>query len=63
MTVNVAWNGLLPGIGNSRAWDNVASIAVALQERAADLMTSPGHGPNEADALRRMQENEDAWRA
>lgn len=36
----------------------------ALSQIAADLMTSPGRGPNEAEALMRwMQENEDAWRA
>lgn len=36
----------------------------ALSQIAADLMTSPGRGPNEAEALMQwMQENEDAWRA
>lgn len=36
----------------------------ALSQIAADLMTSPGRGPNEAEALIQwMQENEDAWRA
>lgn len=35
----------------------------ALSQIAADLMTSPGRGPNEAQALMQwMQENEDAWR-
>ena len=40
-------------------------IAVAaLSQIAVDLMTSPGRGPNEAEALMQwMQENEDAWRA
>jgi hypothetical protein len=36
----------------------------ALSQIAADLMTSPSRGPNEAEALMQwMQENEDAWRA
>jgi hypothetical protein len=36
----------------------------ALSQIAADLMTSPGRGPNEGEALMQwMQENEDAWRA
>ena len=35
----------------------------ALSQIAADLLTSPGRGPNEAEALMQwMQENEDAWR-
>lgn len=35
----------------------------ALSQIAVDLMTSPGRGPNEAEALMRwMQENEDVWR-
>lgn len=36
----------------------------SLSQVAADLMTSPGRGPNEAEALMQWrQENEDAWRA
>lgn len=36
----------------------------ALSQVAVDLMTSPGRGPNEAEALLQwMQENEDAWRS
>ena len=36
----------------------------AISQIAADLLTSPGRGPNEAEALMQwMQENEDAWRA
>ncbi|MGE0704306.1 MAG: type IV toxin-antitoxin system AbiEi family antitoxin [Vicinamibacterales bacterium] len=39
------------------------TIAV-LSQIAADLLTSPGRGPNEAEALMQwMQENENAWRA
>ncbi|WP_291980995.1 type IV toxin-antitoxin system AbiEi family antitoxin [Luteitalea sp.] len=35
----------------------------AMSQIAADLLTSPGRGPNEAEALMQwMQENEDAWR-
>jgi hypothetical protein len=41
------------------------SVTVAaLSQVAADLLTSPGRGPNEGEALLQwMQENEDAWRA
>lgn len=36
----------------------------AISQIAVDLMTSPGRGPNEAEALLQwMQENESAWRA
>jgi hypothetical protein len=36
---------------------------VALSQNAADLLTSPGRGPNEAEELMDwMEENEDAWR-
>lgn len=36
----------------------------ALTQVAVDLLTSPGRGPNEAEALMKwMQENESAWRA
>jgi hypothetical protein len=41
---------------------NGVTIA-AISQVAADLLTSPGRGPNEAAALMQwMQENEDAWR-
>ena len=37
---------------------------VALSQNAADLLTSPGRGPNEAEELMGwMAENEDAWRS
>ena len=36
----------------------------ALSQVAADLLTSPGRGPNEAEALMEwMRENESVWRA
>ncbi len=36
----------------------------AISQVAADLLTSPGRGPNEAEALMEwMRDNEDAWRA
>ncbi len=36
----------------------------AISQIAADLLTSPGRGPNEAEALMQwMQENEEAWPA
>ncbi len=38
-------------------------IVPAVSQIAADLLTSPGRGPNEAEALMNwMRENEDAWR-
>lgn len=38
--------------------------SVALSQVVADLLTSPGRGPNEAEALMEwMRDNEDAWRA
>ena len=37
-------------------------VIAALSQVVADLLTSPGRGPNEAEALMQwMQENEDAW--
>jgi len=37
---------------------------VAPSQVVVDLLTSPGRGPNEAEALMEwMQENEDVWRA
>ena len=44
---------------------NKAGITIAaLSQVAADLLTSPGRGPNEAEALMTwMSENEGAWRA
>jgi hypothetical protein len=37
---------------------------LALSQVAADLLTSPGRGPNEAEALMEwMRNNEDSWRA
>lgn len=36
---------------------------VALSQNAADLLTSPSRGPNEAEELMDwMEKNEDAWR-
>jgi hypothetical protein len=43
--------------------NNGVTIA-AISQVAADLLTSPGRGPNEAEALMQwMQEHEDTWRA
>jgi hypothetical protein len=40
-----------------------AIVAVAASQAVADLMTSPGRGPQEADALvEQMKGTEDAWR-
>jgi hypothetical protein len=42
---------------------NGVTIA-ALSQVAADLLTSPGRGPNEGEALMEwMREHEDDWRA
>ncbi len=39
-------------------------VYVALSQNAADLLTSPGRGPNEAEELMDwMAKNEDAWRS
>ena len=39
-------------------------IVAALSQVAADLLTSPGRGPNEAEALMEwMSEHENVWRA
>jgi hypothetical protein len=46
-----------------RTSKNSGITIAALTQVAADLMTSPGRGPNEAEALMTwMSEQEDAWR-
>ena len=46
-----------------RAWDQDGITYAALTHVAVDLMTSPGRGPAEAEALIEwMEANEDAWR-
>lgn len=43
--------------------ETLTAIAVAPSQVAADLMTSPGRGPQEAEALiEKMKGTEDAWR-
>jgi hypothetical protein len=47
-----------------RTVDKKGVSTVALTQVAADLLTSPGRGPNEAEALIEwMRGNEDAWRS
>lgn len=47
----------------ARAWQKDGVTYAAPSQLVADLLTSPGRGPNEAeDLLRWMMENEDAWR-
>jgi hypothetical protein len=47
-----------------RTSSNGGVTVAALSQVAADLLTSPGRGPNEGEALMQwMLENEDAWRA
>jgi hypothetical protein len=46
-----------------RTWSRGSIVYAALSQVAADLMTSPGRGPAEAEALMRwMGEHEDDWR-
>ena len=47
-----------------RTSEKAGVTIAAVSQIAADLLTSPGRGPNEAEALMTwMSENEDAWRA
>jgi hypothetical protein len=47
-----------------RTWEREGVTFAALSQIAADLLTSPGRGPAEADALMSwMSTNEDAWRS
>jgi len=47
-----------------RTWSSDGVTYAALTQVVADLLTSPGRGPVEGEELiRRMQANEDAWRA
>jgi hypothetical protein len=53
----------LADVAFERTWDQEAITYAALSQVAVDLMTSPGRGPAEAEALIEwMEENEDAWR-
>jgi hypothetical protein len=53
----------LADVAFERTWDQEAITYTALPQVAVDLMTSPGRGPAEAEALIEwMEENEDAWR-
>ena len=46
-----------------RSWSEGGIVYAAFSQVAADLMTSPGRGPAEAEALMRwMGEHEDDWR-
>lgn len=46
-----------------RTWEQDRTVYAALPQVAVDLMTSPGRGPAEAEALIEwMEANEDAWR-
>lgn len=46
----------------ARAWEKDGVTYAAPSQLVADLLTSPGRGPNEAEELLRWMENEDAWR-
>jgi hypothetical protein len=46
-----------------RTWEKDGIRYAAASQLVADLLSSPGRGPNEAEELLRwMSENEDAWR-
>ena len=46
-----------------RSWEKDGSTFAAPSQIVADLLTSPGRGPNEAEELLQwMGANEDAWR-
>ncbi len=50
-------------VAYERTWEQEGIPFAALSQIAADLLTSPGRGPAEADELLDwMAENEDAWR-
>jgi hypothetical protein len=47
-----------------RTSEKAGVTIAAVSQIAADLLTSPGRGPNEAEALMKwMSDNEDVWRA
>lgn len=51
-------------VAYERTWEQEGVTFAALSQIAADLLTSPGRGPAEADELLGwMAENEDAWRS
>jgi len=53
----------LADLAFERTWTEDGVTLAALPQVAADLTTSPGRGPAEAEALVEwMEENEDAWR-
>lgn len=53
----------LADVAFERTWDQDGTTYAALPQVAVDLMTSPGRGPAEAEALIVwMEENEDDWR-
>lgn len=46
-----------------RGWEREGISYVALSQNAADLLTSPGRGPSEAEELMNwMERNQDSWR-
>lgn len=60
---NVVLLESLADVAFERTWDQGGISYAALPQVAVDLMTSPGRGPAEAEALIEwMEENEDAWR-
>jgi hypothetical protein len=54
----------LDSVAFERTWDADGITFAAPSQVAADLLTSPGRGPAEAEEfLRWMEQNEDSWRA
>lgn len=61
---NVALLVPFDGVVFERTAERSGVVCVALSQVAADLLTSPGRAPNEAEALMQwMGAHEDAWRA
>jgi hypothetical protein len=61
---NVALAVPLDSVVYERTMQKKGITVAALSQVAADLLTSPGRGPNEGEALIEwMRENENAWRA
>ena len=60
---NVILAGPFDSVVYERTWEKDGVAYAAPSQLVADLLTSPGRGPNEAEELLRwMSENEDAWR-
>lgn len=60
---NVVLLNPVSGLAFERTWSEEGITYAALSQVAADLLTSPGRGPTEADALIEwLETSQDAWR-